>query len=131
MHHTSAGNAFRASLTRGSAAFVLMAPTGHAIIAAYACILSSAVTGCLTTADLIPLRAYIDGHIHRQTSQSMQLSSTYKLPATFCRRGFLYGNISMVKSHRVFRNIDNLVELHVQRTVSRCPNRINLMEYIA
>mmetsp|Transcript_587 Transcript_587/g.1253 ORF Transcript_587/g.1253 Transcript_587/m.1253 type:complete len:87 (-) Transcript_587:86-346(-) len=46
----------------------------------------------------MPMREKVDGLIHRHTSQSMQLSSTYKFPGTFCLRAFLKGAIAMLRT---------------------------------
>ena len=56
--------------------------------------------------NLIRRRPKVDGHIQRHTSQSIQLSSTNRLPGAFAARGFLKGGtapslngISVKKAH--------------------------------
>jgi len=66
---------------------------GHAIIAAYADSFSSSVCGCFFTYART-LLSNTFGFIHVQAPQSMQLSSTYKLPATLLECILLSGLLS-------------------------------------
>lgn len=75
-------------------------------MAAYARNFDSSSSGCSVTIDFTPLRPKVDGHIQRHTSQSIQLSSTNRLPGAFAALGFLkggtapsQGEISAKKAH--------------------------------